>query len=73
MGVGLAGRSFSDISKFAILLLMIFTDSGIILLRQDFREADRMVSLYTREHGRIHVRLPGVARAAGKFRGFDIK
>ena len=50
---------------------MIFTDSGIILLRQDFREADRMVSLYTREHGRIHVRLPGVARAAGKLKALS--
>ena len=59
------------ILKFAILLLMIFTDSGIILLRQDFREADRMVSLYTREHGRIHVRLPGVARAAGKLKALS--
>ena len=44
---------------------MIFTDSGIILLRQDFREADRIVSLYTKEHGRINVRLPGVARSVG--------
>ena len=47
---------------------MIFTDSGIILVRQEFREADRMVSLYTREHGRLNARLPGVLRAAGKLK-----
>jgi len=47
---------------------MIFTDSGIILLRQDFREADRVVSLYTREHGRINARLPGVSRPLGKMK-----
>ena len=47
---------------------MIFTDSGSILFRQEFREADRMVSLYTREHGRLNARLPGVLRAAGKLK-----
>lgn len=47
---------------------MIFTDSGIILFRQEFREADRMVSLYTREHGRLNASLPGVLRAAGKLK-----
>ena len=47
---------------------MIFTNSGIILFRQEFREADRMVSLYTREHGRLNARLPGVLRAAGKLK-----
>ena len=47
---------------------MIFTDSGIILFRQEFREADRMVSLYTPEHGRLNARLPGVLRAGGKLK-----
>ena len=50
---------------------MIFTDSGIILYRQPFREADRIVSLYTRQHGRINVRLPGVARPTGKLKAFS--
>lgn len=50
---------------------MIFTDSAIILFRQDFREADRVASLYTREHGRINVRLPGVARSQGKLKAFS--
>lgn len=47
---------------------MIFSDSGIILVRQDFREADRIVSVYTRQHGRLHARLPGVARPLGKLK-----
>lgn len=51
-----------------MLLIMIFTDNGIILLRQDFREADRIVSLYTREHGRLNVRVPSVMRQAGKLK-----
>lgn len=50
---------------------MIFTDSGIILFRQEFREADRIVSLYTREHGRINVRVPGVMRPAGKLKALS--
>ena len=51
-----------------MLYIMIFTDSGIILFRQEFREADRIVSLYTREHGRLNARLPGVLRATGKLK-----
>ena len=50
---------------------MIFTDSGIILFRQDFREADRIVSLYTRAHGRLNVRLPGVVRPLGKLKALS--
>ena len=47
---------------------MIFSDSGVILIRQDFREADRIVSIYTKEHGRLHARLPGVSRPLGKLK-----
>ncbi|MBR2082523.1 MAG: DNA repair protein RecO [Elusimicrobiaceae bacterium] len=47
---------------------MIFTDSGVILYRQAFRESDRIVSIYTREHGRLNARLPGVSRQAGKLK-----
>lgn len=50
---------------------MIFTDSGIVLFRQDFREADRIVCLYTRQHGRINLRLPGVNRAKGKLKALS--
>ena len=47
---------------------MIFTDAGIILFRQPFRESDRVVSIYTRDHGRINARLPSVARSTGKLK-----
>lgn len=57
--------------KFATLIHMLFTDSAIVLLRQDFREADRVVALYTLHHGRIHVRMPGVKRAAGKLKALS--
>lgn len=49
---------------------MIFTDSAIILCRQLMRENDRVLSLYTREHGRVNVRCPGVSRAGGKLKAF---
>ena len=54
-----------------MLIVMIFTDTGIILLRQPFREADRIVSLYTRAHGRLNVRVPGVKRPAGKLKALS--
>lgn len=47
---------------------MNFSDSGIILLRQDFRETDRVACLYTRDHGRINVRFPSVLRPQGKLK-----
>lgn len=50
---------------------MIFTDKGIVLFRQAFREADRVLSLYTREHGRLHVRVPGVLRTGGKLKALS--
>ena len=50
---------------------MIFTDNGIVLLRQAFRETDRIVSMYTREHGRINVRVPGVMRPGGKLKAMS--
>jgi len=50
---------------------MIFTEDGIVLLRQEFREADRVLSLYTREHGRLNVRVPGVMRSGGKLKALS--
>ena len=50
---------------------MIFTDAGIVLFRQDFRESDRVISLYTHDHGRINLRLPGVNRAKGKLKAIS--
>jgi len=49
---------------------MIFSDSAIVLFRQDFRENDRIVSFYTKEHGRINARVPGVSRPLGKMKAF---
>lgn len=50
---------------------MIYTDTGVVLFRSPFREADRMISLYTREHGRINVRLPGVCKTQGKLKALS--
>lgn len=50
---------------------MVFTDSGIVLFRQDFREADRIIALYTLHRGRINLRLPGVNRAKGKLKALS--
>ncbi|MBO7238026.1 MAG: DNA repair protein RecO [Elusimicrobiaceae bacterium] len=50
---------------------MIYTDAGIVIFRQDFREADRVIALYTRDHGRISLRVPGVNRAKGKLKALS--
>ncbi|WP_428897006.1 DNA repair protein RecO (recombination protein O) [Parelusimicrobium proximum] len=50
---------------------MEFTDEAVVLLRQNFREADRMVCLYTRGHGRINIRFSGVNKPAAKMRALS--
>ncbi len=50
---------------------MIFTDDAVVLFRQDFREADRKVSLYTREHGRLNARFPSVCKPMGKLKALS--
>ncbi len=47
---------------------MIDTDRAILLQRQDLRETDIVVSLYTFAHGKLHARLPGVKRAGSKLK-----
>ena len=47
---------------------MMFTDLGIVLLRQDFREKDRVLSVYTQNHGRLYVRVPSVSLPQGKLK-----
>lgn len=49
----------------------ILSDHGIVLLRQDFREHDRILSLYTRTHGRLNVRVPGVSQGKSKLKAFS--
>lgn len=50
---------------------MIFTDKAIVLLRQAFRETDRVLCVYTREHGRLNLRVPGVLRPTGKLKALS--
>ena len=52
-------------------MYMVYTDEGIVLFRQNFREADRVIALYTRGHGRVHVRVPGVNRTKGKLKALS--
>ena len=42
-----------------------------MLFRQPFREADRVVALYTRQHGRVNVRFPSVAKPLGKLKALS--
>ena len=53
------------------LLQMIFTDKAIVLFRQAFRETDRVLCVYAREHGRLNVRVPGVMRQTGKLKALS--
>lgn len=50
---------------------MNFTDRMIVLLRQNFRERDRMICAYTLEHGRVALRFPGVNRADSKLKALS--
>lgn len=54
-----------------MLITMIFTDKAIVLLRQAFRETDRVLCVYTREHGRLNLRVPGVLRPTGKLKAIS--
>lgn len=54
-----------------MLITMIFTDKAIVLLRQAFRETDRVLCVYTREHGRLNLRVPGVLRPTGKLKALS--
>lgn len=58
-------------AEICYIYYMIFTDTGIVLMRQDFREADRIAALYTLQHGRINLRFPGVNRAKGKLKALS--
>ena len=50
---------------------MNFTDRMIVLLRQDFRESDRMICAYTLEHGRVALRFPGVNKSESKLKALS--
>lgn len=46
-----------------------FTSEGFILGRRDFGEADRIIDIYSKGHGKISVIAKGVRRPASKKRG----
>lgn len=50
---------------------MEWTDDIIVLLRQNFRERDRMICVYTLNHGRMALRLPGVNRSDSKLKAIS--
>ncbi len=50
---------------------MEFTDDIIVLLRQNFRERDRMICVYSQNHGRMALRLPGVNRSDSKLKAIS--
>jgi DNA repair protein RecO len=50
---------------------MEFTDDIIVLLRQNFRERDRMICVYSLNHGRMALRLPGVNRNDSKLKAIS--
>lgn len=50
---------------------MEFTDNIIVLLRQNFRERDRMICVYSLNHGRMALRLPGVNRSDSKLKAIS--
>lgn len=50
---------------------MYFSDCGIVLLRQQTRESDRVAAVYTREHGRINLRFPGAGKPQGKLKAMS--
>lgn len=45
------------------------SDRGIVLVRRDVGEADRLLKVFTREHGAIWMRAKGVRRAGAKLAG----
>ena len=46
-----------------------YTDEGIVLARRNYGEADRILSVYTKNHGRISYLAKGVRRPASRKRG----
>ncbi|MDQ7773612.1 MAG: DNA repair protein RecO [Elusimicrobiales bacterium] len=50
---------------------MNFCDRAIVLRRRPLQENGRIVTLYTRGHGKLEVNFKGVARAAGKLKALS--
>ncbi|KKR61514.1 MAG: repair protein RecO protein [Candidatus Woesebacteria bacterium GW2011_GWA1_40_43] len=46
-----------------------FSDEGIVLTRRSYAEADRILSVYSKDHGRLSLIAKGVRRPISKKRG----
>lgn len=46
-----------------------YSDEGIVLARRNFGEADRILSIYSKNHGRISAIAKGIRRLTSKKRG----
>lgn len=46
-----------------------FSDEGIVLARRNFAEADRILSVYTKHHGRLSFIAKGIRRPKSRKRG----
>lgn len=46
-----------------------YSDEGIVLARRNFGEADRILSIYTKSHGRISAIAKGIRKTTSKKRG----
>jgi DNA repair protein RecO (recombination protein O) len=46
-----------------------YTSEGIVLTRRNFGEADRILSIYSKDHGRISLIAKGVRRPSSRKRG----
>jgi len=48
---------------------MIYKTTGIILKRTNFREADRIITIYTKDHGKVRIIAKGVRKILSKLAG----
>src|SRR3972149_7448123 len=46
-----------------------YSDEGIVLARRNYGEADRILSVYTKNHGRVSYMAKGIRRPASRKRG----
>ena len=46
-----------------------YSDEGIVLARRNFGEADRILSIYSKNHGRVSTIAKGIRRTTSKKRG----
>ena len=46
-----------------------YSDEGIVIRRKSFGEADRILTLYTKNHGRVYLIAKGVRKTASRKRG----